>query len=91
MIVEAIVNVLVALVTTIGNLMPNMDAPSFVSSITSSVATVTGAIAPLGTWVPFGAAGQATSLLLSAIGVALIIKVIRIAVSLFTGGGGGAA
>lgn len=91
MIFEAIVDVLATFFEWVGGLLPEIDVPSWIGTIASSLATVTGFMAPLGVWVPFSAAQSATLLVVAAVVVALGTKVIRVLVSLFTGGGGGAA
>ena len=91
MIVDLIVTALAGIVTFVGNLMPTINAPGWVSGLSAKVAVVTENMAALGNWVPFGAAGQATALVLASILVALTIKLIRIVASFFTAGGGSAA
>jgi hypothetical protein len=91
MIVEAFLGLLFGLFSFVGDLMPEMEVPAFVGSIAGLVGTITGAMAPLGMWIPFGAAGTATTAVLVAIGVAVAVKIVRIVLSLFTGGGGSAA
>lgn len=91
MIIEALISMLAALVSFIGSLFPDIETPGWMTSIAGHVSTVTGLMAPLGNWVPFGAAGNAVALVLVAIGAAAAVRLIRVLVSLFTGGGGSAA
>jgi hypothetical protein len=90
-IVNAIVHVLAGLLSFIGGLFPTVDTSGFVGSVSGAIGSVTGAMAPLGNWIPFSAAAQACGLVLTAIAAALAIKLLRVILSLFTGGGGGAA
>lgn len=91
MIVEGFLTVLAEVIGFIGGLFPAIDAPAFLGSITSGVNTVVGHMAPLGVWLPFGAAGTAVQFVIAAAGVALVVKLIRVVASFFTAGGGSAA
>jgi hypothetical protein len=91
MITEAVVRLFAGLLTLIGNLMPNVNTPGFFDSVAGAVGTVAGFMAPLGNWVPFSAAVQGTTFVLACVAAALVVKLVRITVSLLTGGGGGAA
>lgn len=91
MIVEAIVSVLAGLVSFVGGLMPEIAVPGFVGSLVGLVGTITGYMAPLGYWIPFGPAGTATGFVLVALAVSLVVRLVRVIASFLTGGGGGAA
>lgn len=91
MILEAIITAVVAVLSALGDLFPEMDTPAFIGSISSQISSVTGQMAPLGNWVPFGAAGTALQLVLAAIAIAIVVKVVRIIASFLTAGGGSAA
>lgn len=91
MIAEAIIGLIAGLVGAIGSMFPTMESPAFLTTLADKVAVVTDWMAPLGVWVPLGAAGNATQVVLAAAAAAIAIKLIRLVVSLFTGGGGSAA
>ena len=91
MIVDLIVTALAGIVTFVGDLFPTINAPGWLSGLAGQVSLVTDNMAGLGQWVPFGAAGQATVLVLAAVVVAVAVKLIRIVASFFTAGGGSAA
>lgn len=88
MITEALVAIFVGLVSFLGNLMPDVEVPAFVGTLSGLVSTITGYMAPMGHWVPFAAAGQGTVAVLAAMATAVLIWAVRFILSLFTGGGG---
>lgn len=91
MISEALIGIIAGLVSAIGGMFPTMETPAFLAGLADKVAVVTGWMAPLGVWVPLNAASTATQVVLTAAAAAIAIKLLRLVVSLFTGGGGSAA
>lgn len=91
MIVELIITALVALVSFIGSLFPTISLPGWFTSLVGHVEFVAGYMSGLGQWIPFGPAGNALAFVLVAVGVAVIVKLVRIVASFITAGGGSAA
>jgi hypothetical protein len=90
-ITEGILSVIAGFVSFIGGLFPEVSVPGFVSDLSGLVSDLAGIMAPMGDWIPFASARNATLAVVGAILVALTIKFVRVLLSLFTGGGGGAA
>ena len=91
MITELFLSAIFAAVEFMGGLLPSIETPTWIADISDGVATVTGAMAPLGVWLPFGAAGNALVLVIAAVVVAVVVKLVRIVASFLTAGGGSAA
>lgn len=90
MIFEGIINAVAGIVSFIAGLMPEFDTPAWLTTIAAKIDLVVANMAPLGVWLPFGAAGTAVTLVLAAVAVAVIIKLVRIIASFLTLGGGAA-
>jgi hypothetical protein len=89
MIVLALFGVLAAILTFAVGLFPALpDVSAATSGIQTAIGTIMGYAASLGVWLPFSTAGAALTIILAVFGVACIIYVVRLVVSLFTGGGG---
>lgn len=96
MIVEAVINVLVALVSGILSLVPDFEAPSWLTGSGSGTLggyanTVGQAMGKAEPWLPLDALGYAVTIVVAAVAFSVAVRVVRILLSLFTGGGGGAA
>jgi hypothetical protein len=90
-IIEALVNAIVGLLSAVGDLFGHLDMPSWWASVDGAIATVSGYAAGFGFWFPFSAAVNGLEFVVACIGIGLLIKVIRIVASFFTAGGGSAA
>lgn len=67
---------------------PVPSADSWLSDLGSAVAWLQGTLVGLGAWIPFGLIGAVLGTLVSVWGVAVGIRIGRMVLSLFTGGGG---
>jgi len=85
------VSVLAGIVSAVGSLFGVFTLPGWFEDLGPMLDEVTGWAAGLGRWVPVASAVNAVSLVGAAIGIALVIRVVRIILSLFTGGGGSAS
>ena len=91
MIVELIVKAFAALATGIGALLGDADAPGFIANLEGWWSSFMGMLGGLTPWIPWDTAGAVVAAVLLAIGASFVVKVVRIVLSLFTGGGGSAA
>lgn len=92
MITEAILKFLGALGTFLLGLLPTVTLPAWLTSASSTLADAVAFI-PLAAsnWFPLQAIGHGITFILACSAIALGIRFARIAVSMFTGGGGSAA
>jgi hypothetical protein len=90
-IVEAGWHVLTALLAWVIGLLPTATAPAWVAGATTQVQAAVTPILALGMWIPLGAIGTVVVSLLAIWVSAFVIRVSRIGLSAFTGGGGSAA
>lgn len=91
MIVEGVVKVIVAFFEFVVGLLPTRAVPGWVDSIGPSLQIVWNHANQLGAWIPWDAVGYVTAAVLSCMVIGLQIRLVRIVLSLFTGGGGSAA
>lgn len=92
MITDAIVSALAAVFGFIGSLLPSDEPPAWLTDTLPGEIEALGAqFGQLGQWVPMDAIGMAGAAVVTAFAVAWGVRLVRIALSLFTGGGGGAA
>lgn len=91
MITEAIFHVVTAVVNFVLGLMPSMTVPAWVDDAAATIQSGVGPILQLDYWLPIGAVGVVVTFILLAWATALSIRLFRIALSSFTGGGGSAA
>lgn len=68
---------------------PAVPVPDWLSAMTGVAGTVFGAANSMGVWFPTGLAVTVVGTLIATWGIAFVINGARIALSLFTGGGGG--
>lgn len=92
MIFEAILNLLTSLITLLLSALPELTIPTwytddFLPFWTSTISGVSGFRA----WFPFDAIGTAVAVLSSTFAITVAIRIVRMVISLFTGGGGSAA
>lgn len=67
---------------------PIPDPPGWLYSAQDPIATVFGAVGSMGVWFPGGVVITVIGAVFAARMVGLVIKIARMALSLFTGGGG---
>lgn len=91
MITEAVVNLLVGLFTFLLDLMPDVTLPAWIGTSTTALGTALGHITLLDNWIPVQAIGHVVVFILGCFTVAFGVRVGRMLISLFTGGGGSAA
>lgn len=91
MITEAILQALGAALSFVLGLLPTVTLPAWFSTISGFVSSGVSSFASLGMWLPVQAIGAVVGFILVILGVQLGIRVGRMAVSAFTGGGGSAA
>lgn len=91
MITEAILQALGSALSFVLGLLPAVALPGWLDTITTYVRSGVTSFAQLGMWLPVGAIGNVVTFVVVVLGVQLAIRIGRIAVSAFTGGGGSAA
>lgn len=91
MILEWIWGVIAGFLGWLLSLFPTFTVPEWVGSITGYFVTGVGFMNGLHNWVPLTALRVAFFWLLGVGAVVLVVRGFRIVLSLFTGGGGGAA
>jgi Trk-type K+ transport system membrane component len=92
MIVKWLIDLVVELFGHVLSLLPDsLVQPADVQASIDTINSVLQSGSGLGAWIPYGQVFAAVSMLLGAIAIAIGIKVVRILLSLFTGGGGSAA
>jgi len=91
-VIEGLYKVLTSLIAGFFNLFPTLPSLSgAAANIASALATISAKASQFGAWIPLGQVGNALGLVLAALTASLLIKGVRIVISLFTGGGGSAA
>lgn len=91
MIVKWFLDGLVTIATAIIGLVPSFARPSWLDGGLATWSSVVGDMEQLNNWVPLGAIGLAATWIFAAWVGQTVLRGARIALSLFTGGGGGAA
>lgn len=91
MIVEAFITVAMKVAGFFVGLLGTAQAPSWINSMSGQIADLVNLGSSVGAWVPWSHVGIALAALLAAVAASFLVRVARIAVSLFTGGGGSAA
>lgn len=91
MVVNWFVDVLTSLFSWALTLLPSWSAPGFLDSMNSALASIATATASTSVWIPWSTIAVVVPVLMAACLAALAAKGVRVVLSLFTGGGGGAA
>ena len=91
MVTEGIIGVFATVFGALLNFLPHLTLPSWVASATSSIASMFEGAGKFSQWVPLPAIVGGIAFIFVCSAIAWSIKFGRIAVSLFTGGGGSAA
>lgn len=91
MIVQLFITAILAVFSFLLTLLPSWSAPAFLADMSSAISSVASYTASTSVWIPWSAIGIAVPVLFAAATAALAVKGFRVILSLFTGGGGGAA
>ena len=91
MITEAIIWVFSRAAAFLIGLLPHWTPPSWLTTVTTTLADAVGYVTMLNGWVPIKAVGVAVAFILACSTLAWLIKAGRMVLSLATGGGGSAA
>lgn len=91
MILEGLISIAVGLFDFIVSAFGNAPAPGWLTGLAGQLDTLVVAAASMGGWVPWSSFGTALAAVIGAATLSLVVRVVRILVSLFTGGGGSAA
>lgn len=91
MIIEALVRLLVTVVTALLSALPTVPVPAWVGSVTSGIAGLVGYANGLGAWVPMNFVLVVAGSVLACMAIGFAIKLVRIVASFLTAGGGSAA
>lgn len=88
MVIKWILDAMVAGFTQMVNLLPAPTVPTWLTGLDAAVAKINGFINELQAWVPSQAAVAILATFITVFGISVVASVIRMIVSLFTGGGG---
>lgn len=88
MVTDALLALLQALWSALLGTIPTPGDASWVNSVGDGIAWLTVTLGSLGSWLPFGIIAGVVGSLMAAWLIAGGIVIVRMAVSLFTGGGG---
>lgn len=91
MITQAVIDVFSRVAAFLVGLLPSWSAPSWLTTSSNVLTDAVHSIALYSGWLPLQAIGLAAGFLLGCSTIALGIRLTRIGISLFTGGGGSAA
>lgn len=91
MIVELLVKAISALIAGLGSLFGTMTLPGWWANVDGWLTTLGGHAAGFGQWIPWATAINTATFVVACIGVAFVIKLVRVVASFFTAGGGSAA
>lgn len=72
-------------------LLPSWTAPSWLVTVTATLADAITYVTMLNGWIPIKAVGVAVGFMITCSGIALLLRFGRMGLSLATGGGGSAA
>lgn len=90
MITEALMSVMLGMVGAMVGLLPDGEAPSWVTDAGETLSSVLAYAAPVGNWLPLQLAGTVLVAFLACVAAGFGIKVARIVASFLTVGGGSA-
>lgn len=91
MIIELIVRLLVGVVQLFSLMLGSLQPPAWLSGVSGQMSTLLGYGASMGAWVPWDVFGLAIAALGTCLAISFTLRIVRMAMSLFTGGGGSAA
>jgi hypothetical protein len=90
-IIEAIVSLLAGFFTWVGGLFGEFNLPGWFSDLDDGMDYLADQTAGFNNWVPMVTMVNCMNLVMAAVGIGLVIKLVRIVASFFTAGGGSAA
>lgn len=91
MITEAVLDWFATFVAWVGGLLTLPSPPAFFATLQGYVTTAGSYVASTGAWLPWSVMGTVLTAFAACLLAALAIKVVRIAASFLTAGGGSAA
>lgn len=91
MIVEALIDLAAGLFGFLVDLIGTAQPPAFLTGLAGQLDSLVAAGASMGTWVPWSVLGTAIAAVVACFAVSFVIRVARMLISVFTGGGGSAA
>jgi len=90
-IIEWLAQVVAAIAEFIAGLFGDLQAPGWLQSAGDTWQSIMGQAAGLDPWIPWSVLSAVVTSLLACVVIGFGIKVVRMVLSLFTGGGGSAA
>lgn len=91
MIVEGLISIAIGLAHLLVDAMGTLDPPGFLTGLAGQMNGLVATGASMGNWVPWSTFGVAVSAVFACFAISFLVRITRILVSLFTGGGGSAA
>lgn len=91
MITQAILSALIGLGTFVVGLFPTVAMPAWVTTLATTIGDGVTQVSQLGHWLPLGALGNVAVFILTVWTAALLVRFLRMALSVMTGGGGSAS
>lgn len=91
MVTDAIVHAFVLVIEALLFLLPGWSLPSWFTNLPGDASTLGGYIGSFNVWLPISTVVDVLGVIVTATGVAFAVRVVRMAVSHFTGGGGSVA
>jgi hypothetical protein len=91
MITKFLMDVLSTAAAGLVSLLPAWTAPAWLATVIATMSSTIGTVTMLSGWVPISAIGTVVAFMLACSAIGLAVKIGRIVLSLFTGGGGSAA
>lgn len=91
MIIEWLIGVFSSVASTVFGWIPDWTLPDWYGPTLDAYTATLAVVADLNLWIPLTAIAQGALLIATATGVTIVIRFLRIGLSLFTGGGGSAA
>lgn len=88
MIVEALVSMMTGLVGLIFGLFGSLPAPDWITGLGGQLESLVSMGSSMGAWVPWGVIGGVVGALVACAALSLVVRLVRMGLSLFTGGGG---
>jgi hypothetical protein len=87
---ELLVTIFVALLELVADLFGDIPAPGWLTGLGDQWADLVGQMGGLGAWIPWALLQTVVMAVLACVAIGFAIKVGRIVLALFTGGGGSA-
>lgn len=91
MITEALVSAALQLLTWNLQLIPNVSLPGWLTDTTTTIGSGLSSVTAFGWFIPLNAIGNSLVFLLGVTAVVVGVRIARLVLSLFTGGGGSVA